>query len=74
MSYSGGVFGIGALVTGPFTRALQAAGAHYDLRAPRFAPVIGAALYAAKCSGRPLDRQPRSSVYRRKRPPGRAAD
>jgi N-acetylglucosamine kinase-like BadF-type ATPase len=54
VSYSGGVFGIGARVTGPFTKALQATGLPFDLRAPRFAPVIGAALYAAKCSGRPL--------------------
>ncbi len=54
VSYSGGVFGIGTLVTGPFSSALQAAGSHYDLVAPRFAPVIGAALYAAKRSGRPL--------------------
>ncbi len=54
VSYSGGVFGIGPLVTGPFTRALQAAGPHYDLVAPRFAPVIGAALYAAKRCGQAL--------------------
>ncbi len=54
VSYSGGVFGIGTLVTGPFSSALQAAGLQYDLIAPRFAPVIGAALYAAKRRGRPL--------------------
>jgi N-acetylglucosamine kinase-like BadF-type ATPase len=54
VSYSGGVFGIGTRVTGPFTKALQATGLPFDLRAPRFAPAIGAALYAAKCSGQPL--------------------
>jgi len=54
VSYSGGVFGIGALVTGPFTSALQAAGSHYDLLRPRFVPVIGAALYAAKRCGQSL--------------------
>jgi N-acetylglucosamine kinase-like BadF-type ATPase len=54
VSYSGGVFGIGPLVTGPFAGALHTAGTHYDLIAPRFAPVIGAALYAAKRLGRSL--------------------
>ncbi|HEV7431887.1 MAG TPA: BadF/BadG/BcrA/BcrD ATPase family protein [Steroidobacteraceae bacterium] len=51
VSYSGGVFGIGTLVSAPFTRALQATGSNYHLVAPRFSPVIGAALYAAKRSG-----------------------
>ncbi len=54
VSYSGGVFAIGALVTAPFAAALEAAGGHYTLTAPRFAPVIGAALYAARRSGHPL--------------------
>ena len=54
VSYSGGVFGIGTLVTGPFQRALQATQARYVLQAPRFTPTIGAALYAAKLAGRPL--------------------
>ena len=54
VSYSGGVFGIGARVTGPFSAALQASGSHYELVAPRFAPVVGAALYAAKRSGQAL--------------------
>ena len=54
VSYSGGVFGIGSRVTAPFTAALRATGSPFDLRAPRFAPVIGAAIYAAKRSGHAL--------------------
>jgi N-acetylglucosamine kinase-like BadF-type ATPase len=54
VSYSGGVFGIGALVTGPFASALHATGARYELLTPRFAPVIGAALYAARRCGQAL--------------------
>ena len=54
VSYSGGVFGIGALVTEPFTTALLATGSQYAPAAPRFAPAIGAALYAAKCRGHTL--------------------
>jgi N-acetylglucosamine kinase-like BadF-type ATPase len=54
VSYSGGVFSIGALVTGPFQAALQAAPAGYQIVAPRFSPAIGAALYAARRGGQPL--------------------
>jgi N-acetylglucosamine kinase-like BadF-type ATPase len=55
VSYSGGVFAIGALVRDPFQAALEATGGNFQLVAPRFAPVIGAALYAARSSGHPLD-------------------
>jgi len=54
VSYSGGVFGIGEKVTAPFNQALKSMGDHFELRVPRFAPSIGAALYAAKCCGEPL--------------------
>jgi len=54
VSYSGGVFAIGALVRAPFQAALEATGGNYQLVVPRFAPVIGAALYAARSSGHPL--------------------
>ncbi len=54
VSYSGGVFGIGALVIDPFTSALRSGGSAYDLTVPRFTPAVGAALYAAKRSGHPL--------------------
>jgi N-acetylglucosamine kinase-like BadF-type ATPase len=54
VSYSGGVFGIGALVTAPFRDALEATGAPYSITTPQFTPAIGAALYAAKLAGQPL--------------------
>ncbi len=54
VSYSGGVFGIGARVIAPFSSALQAQGSSYELTVPRFAPVIGAALYAARRCGQTL--------------------
>jgi N-acetylglucosamine kinase-like BadF-type ATPase len=54
VSYSGGVFGIGARIIAPFTSALQAGGAAYEMTVPRFAPVIGAALYAARRCGQPF--------------------
>ena len=53
VSYSGGVFAA-ATVLERFTAALRERSADYDLRAPLFAPVVGAALYAAKISGHPL--------------------
>ena len=48
VSYSGGVFDTGALILDPFRAALQAAGSAYRLQTPAFAPVVGAALYAAR--------------------------
>ena len=54
VSYSGGVFGIGTMVTDPFQAALTTSGAKYALTVPRFSPVIGAALYAAKLAKLPL--------------------
>ncbi len=57
VSYSGGVFKSKELVLIPFEHALQALPAKYALTTPRFAPVIGAALFAAASSGQPLDAQ-----------------
>lgn len=54
VSYSGGVFGIGSLVTAPFADALAASREPYAVIAPRFTPAIGAALYAARLAGQPL--------------------
>jgi N-acetylglucosamine kinase-like BadF-type ATPase len=54
VSYSGGVFSIGALVTAPFKAALEASGEPYAITKPRFTPAIGAALYAARLAGQPL--------------------
>lgn len=54
-SYSGGMFREAALLLEPFTRALAAGRENYQLRAPRYSPATGAALYAARRCGAPLD-------------------
>ena len=55
VSYSGGVFDhAGALLLRPFATALRAHHMHYQLETPALPPVLGAALYAARCAGRPL--------------------
>jgi N-acetylglucosamine kinase-like BadF-type ATPase len=54
LSYSGGVFQGGELILEPFRRQLAAYSSDYSLVAPRYSPAIGAALYAARLSGRPL--------------------
>lgn len=51
VSYSGGAFKADAVLKA-FTRDMTG----YDLRHPLYEPVIGAALYAAKLAGTPLDR------------------
>jgi N-acetylglucosamine kinase-like BadF-type ATPase len=55
VSYSGGVFNSNALVLEPFARELAQSGAPFRLMTPRYSPVLGAALFAARCSGTPLD-------------------
>jgi len=54
LSYSGGVFQGGDLILKPFRQQLSAYSPDYRLVAPRFSPAIGAALYAARLSGRPV--------------------
>lgn len=54
VSYSGGLFNDGGLLLAPFQRALGSAAAPYEVTRPRLAPVLGAALYAARSAGRPL--------------------
>ena len=54
VSYSGGVFGARAVLAG-FRARLTAGPEAYELRTPRFPPVIGAALYAAGLVGHALD-------------------
>jgi N-acetylglucosamine kinase-like BadF-type ATPase len=55
VSYSGGVFAnAGTLLLPRFAAALRARRSRYELREPSFPPDIGAALYAARCRGRPL--------------------
>jgi N-acetylglucosamine kinase-like BadF-type ATPase len=55
VSCTGGLFGAGGPLHTPFAQALAARGAAYRLAPPRLAPVIGAALYAARSAGTPLD-------------------
>jgi N-acetylglucosamine kinase-like BadF-type ATPase len=54
VSYSGGVFRAEA-VRDLFGKTLAAQGVSYELREPQYPPVIGAALYAARQAGTPLD-------------------
>lgn len=54
VSYSGGVFRSGPLVLDAFRRELKARYPAYELRDPLYPPHIGAAIYAAKLSARPL--------------------
>jgi N-acetylglucosamine kinase-like BadF-type ATPase len=55
LSYSGGVFETGERILAPFRRSLKDHSADFDLRKPLLPPGAGAALYAARDSGRPLD-------------------
>jgi N-acetylglucosamine kinase-like BadF-type ATPase len=55
VSYSGGVFDSRALVLEPFADALDRSGLAFRLTTPRYPPAIGAALFAARCHGLPLD-------------------
>ncbi|KLJ01941.1 BadF/BadG/BcrA/BcrD ATPase family protein [Luteimonas sp. FCS-9] len=58
LACSGGAFAAGALLHAPFEAALQATGARFELRAPRYAPHHGAALYAMRLAGRALPQAP----------------
>lgn len=53
VSYSGGVFSAPEVLD-PFREQLTSGEQMVDLRAPRFPPVLGAALYAAHLAGSPL--------------------
>ena len=56
VSYSGGIFDHAGerLLLRPFATALGAHHSHYQLETPALTPVLGAALYAARCAGTPL--------------------
>jgi N-acetylglucosamine kinase-like BadF-type ATPase len=54
VSYSGGVFNALSIVEG-FEAALGDLHDGYEMREPLYSPVIGAAIYAAKLAGEPLD-------------------
>ena len=64
VSYSGGVFSERSIVEG-FEAALEDLYDGYELRKPLYTPVIGAAIYAARLAGEPLDaetlRQPEAT-------------
>jgi N-acetylglucosamine kinase-like BadF-type ATPase len=55
VSYSGGVFNSRELVLDPFARALERSGHAFRLMTPLYSPALGAALFAARCHGAPLD-------------------
>ncbi len=55
VSYTGGLFGPGGPLREPFAQALATRSRPYRLAPPRLAPVLGAALYAARSAGMPLD-------------------
>jgi N-acetylglucosamine kinase-like BadF-type ATPase len=55
VSYSGGMFKLNELVKSPLEAALGAGDRHYRFLAPRLPPVAGAALYAARLAGAPLE-------------------
>ncbi|HEY2809503.1 MAG TPA: BadF/BadG/BcrA/BcrD ATPase family protein [Steroidobacteraceae bacterium] len=57
VSHSGGMFRLRDLVLEPLRGALQGSGRGYEFAAARLAPAAGAALYAARTSGAPLDEQ-----------------
>jgi N-acetylglucosamine kinase-like BadF-type ATPase len=54
VSHSGGVFDNARPMVEAFRAGLAAAPARLEYRAPRFAPAVGAALYAARLAGRGL--------------------
>jgi N-acetylglucosamine kinase-like BadF-type ATPase len=54
VSYTGGLFGKHGPLRGAFADALAARAQPYRLAPPRLAPVLGAALYAARTAGVPL--------------------
>jgi N-acetylglucosamine kinase-like BadF-type ATPase len=55
VSYSGGMFRFTELLLEPFRDELIRSGYDYDFSPPTLSPCAGAALYAAKLAGMPLD-------------------
>ncbi|WP_342805482.1 BadF/BadG/BcrA/BcrD ATPase family protein [Alteromonas sp. M12] len=54
VSFSGGAFSASDIITKPFSEALQGFSDTYHIQRPEFPPDIGAAIYAAKLSGKAL--------------------
>jgi N-acetylglucosamine kinase-like BadF-type ATPase len=67
VSYSGGMFQQRELLLTPLQSKLANARGSYRVVAPRLSPVAGAALYAAKLSGAPLDEGAISELQRQVR-------
>ena len=63
VSYSGGMFQPGSLLTPLLEDALHKSG-HYEFAAPKASPRAGAALYAAKLAGKPLTLQAVAQLVR----------
>src|SRR4051794_27419916 len=61
VSYSGGVFSA-VEVRDAFTKALAGSAADYRISEPLYPPVVGAALYAARLAGTPLDDRARTDL------------
>jgi N-acetylglucosamine kinase-like BadF-type ATPase len=61
VSYSGGIFAMPEILDS-FQVGISALPASYRVRKPRYAPVIGAALYAAMLAGAPLDAAARRAL------------
>jgi N-acetylglucosamine kinase-like BadF-type ATPase len=55
VSYSGGIFGSGKTLLEPLRRHLAERFGRYRLVEPLLSPGLGAALYAARAAGKPLD-------------------
>lgn len=55
VSHSGGVFSGASLLVNEFRDALAAAELPFEHRLPQYPPAVGAALYAARLAGMPLD-------------------
>jgi N-acetylglucosamine kinase-like BadF-type ATPase len=55
VSYSGGLFSDPAMLLAPLGQQLQQQAGRYRLQPPRLSPAAGAALYAARLHGTPLD-------------------
>jgi N-acetylglucosamine kinase-like BadF-type ATPase len=64
VSYSGGLFQQRELLLEPFKKALAGHGRGYLFAEPRLSPVAGAALYAAKLTGAPLDAEGITALQR----------
>jgi len=62
VSCTGGMFELGDLMRAPFEAALSLRTARYRLVPPRLPPEAGAALYAARLSGAPLDQRAISTL------------